>query len=60
MTTTKPTTRDIDRADGIGTWPSFRCGKCGQPIRNYGRKKQMVHGAMRWVGACCQAKKGAQ
>ena len=42
-----------------GPWLSytFRCAKCNQPIRNYGRRKQRVQGVMQYVGQCC-AKKG--
>jgi hypothetical protein len=44
------------RPAGPGHAISFRCGKCNQPIANWGRKLQLVRGAKVWIGKCCQAK----
>lgn len=39
---------------GLGSHFSMRCGKCGQPMRNFGRRKVRHLGASVWVGKCCQ------
>ena len=45
---------------GPGLHISFRCARCNQPIRNYGRRKQRVKGVMQYVGQCCAAKGDAK
>lgn len=48
------------RFAGTGHPSTFRCAKCNQPIRNYGRRKQRVRGVMQYVGPCCFVKGGAK
>jgi hypothetical protein len=47
------------RYAGPGLAYTFRCAKCNQPIRNYGRRLQLVNGVKQYVGQCC-ATKGAK
>jgi hypothetical protein len=44
------------RPAGPGHSISTRCGKCQQPMPNYGRRLQLVRGAKVYVGRCCQVK----
>lgn len=46
-------------APGAGHHPQLRCGKCNQPMPNFGRRRQLVRGAKLWVGKCCQKQGGA-
>jgi len=45
------------RPAGPGLPVAMRCGKCNQPMPNFGRRLQLVRGAKLWVGKCCQVKK---
>jgi hypothetical protein len=50
---TKPRQEPGFRGAGPGMSYTFRCGQCGMPIPNFGRRKQRVKGALVWVGKCC-------